>query len=311
MDRTFKFKIYFECSTNQIRDFIATNEFVSNDFINEVIKKIVDHKNEIKILLLAGPSSSGKTTTAYRINLFLKKYGIKSITFSTDNYYKDIDKISKDSDGNYEFEKIDALDLDMLQNDLLNLLDGKEVTIPTYNFIAGKKEYKTKAIKLDKDEIIIMEGLHCLNEVMTKKIDKKYKYKIYVSPFLPLGIDRHNHLSTMDLRLIRRIVRDNRTRGASVTDTLKYWEKVKNDEEVYIYNFQKEADVILNTALIYELGVLKVFAEPLLYSVSITSEFYEEARRLLSFLRLFFPISSELVPNYSVLREFIGGSIFY
>ena len=292
----------------KINELILTQELKAIKDMYNVVNEIIDKK--VKFILLAGPSSSGKTTTAKRLALLLKAFGIKSRMISTDDYFKNRDETPKDKDGNYEFEVIDAIDLKLFQSDMKKLFNKKTITPPKYNFAAGKKEFSNNSIKLEEDEIIIIEGLHCLNDKLLPNIDKNLKYKIYVSPFMALSIDRHNHISSLDLRLLRRIVRDNYTRGCNATDTLKSWNKVRHDESVYIYNFQNEANAIINTALVYELGVLKVLAEPLLQSVSIKSPYYEEAGRLISFLRSFCPITTENVPSFSVLREFIGGSIF-
>ena len=292
----------------KINDLILTQELKAIKDMYKVVKEIIDKK--IKFVLLAGPSSSGKTTTAKRLSLGLKACGIKSKLISTDDYFRDREETPKDKDGNYEFEVIEAIDLKLFQSDMEKLFNKKTIYPPKYNFAAGKKEFSKTSIKLDDDEIIIIEGLHCLNDRLLPNIDKKSKYKIYVSPFMGVRIDRHNHISSLDLRLLRRIVRDNYTRGCNATETLKSWHKVRHDESIYIYNFQNEADAIINTALVYELGVLKVLAEPLLQSVSIKSPYYEEAGRLINFLRSFCPITSENIPSFSVLREFIGGSIF-
>jgi len=188
----------------------------------------------------------------------------------------------------------------------LESLKGEEQEIPTYNFIAGKKEYNNNRVKLNKNSIVLIEGLHCLNDDLVPYIKDENKYKIYLSPFIPLNIDRHNYISTLDMRLIRRIVRDNKTRGRSVDQTIKEWQVVRAGEEKYIFPYIHQADVIINTALSYELGVLKIYAEPLLYSVALNSPYYEEARRLVNSLKGFYPISSEYVKDDSILREFIG-----
>ena len=193
---------------------------------------------------------------------------------------------------------------------MTSLLNGEEVNTPTYNFLTGKKEYNHKIIKLGDNDILLIEGLHCLNEELSKSIPYSRKIKVYISPFMPLSIDRHNHISTVDIRLMRRIVRDNRTRGYGVVDTLKSWDKVRNGETKYVFPYTNEANVILNTAYIYEIGVLRVYVEPLLYSVPIDSKYYNEARRLINELQMFFPIPSEYLSDNNVLREFIGGSYF-
>ena len=210
----------------------------------------------------------------------------------------------------HDFESIDLIDVELLNNHLEKLLNLEEVYIPTYNFALGKKEYNKNPIKIDDKTIILIEGNHGLNPRLLKNIDHSKTYKIYISPFLPLEIDRHNHLSTVDLRLIRRIVRDNQFRSVDVEQTLRSWNLVRKGEEEFIFPYMQNVDSVLNTSLIYELGVLKVYVEPLLYSIPVYSPLYEEARRLLEFLNIFLPISSEYVEKSSLLREFIGGSIF-
>lgn len=298
-------------SKSEIKEFILTNALIKNESMMQLASDIIDNKTPIKIILIAGPSSSGKTTSANKIKLFLKSFGINSVMLSTDDYFKEREETPKDHEGNYEYEVVEALDLELLQSDLEKLCNYEEINPPKYNFFTGKKEFGENKLKIRKGDIIIMEGLHCLNDELSSNIPRENKYKVYVSPFTALNLDRHNHISTIDLRLLRRLVRDNMFRGRSVEETLESWQKVREGEIELIFPYQGEADSILNTALIYELGVLKVFAEPILYSVPSTSQYYEEAKRLLSFLRPFFPISSELVENDSVLREFIGGSIFY
>lgn len=295
---------------NTIKEFVMQNKIITDEYLIDIVKQIVNSDRNIKLISIAGPSSSGKTTSAYRISLYLKTFGINSYIMSADNYYKERIDIPKDEDGEYELDKLEALDIDMLNNDLNKLINYEEVIMPEYNFFTGKKEIKGRRVKLKEGDVVILEGLHCLNDELSKDISLGNKFKIYISPFSGLCIDRHNHLSNVDVRLVRRIVRDNVFRGASVSDTIRIWQKVRRDEEKYIFPYQNEADAILNTSLIYELGVLKIYAEPILYSVPITSVYYEEARRLLGFLRTFFTISPELVDRDSVLREFIGGSIF-
>jgi len=192
----------------------------------------------------------------------------------------------------------------------MELLKGKEVPLPEYDFVHGKKIFNGKKIELQENSILLIEGLHCLNDDLIPYIDSKYKFKIYLSPFIPLNIDRHNYISTLDLRLIRRIVRDNRTRGKTVSDTIREWQVVRNGEEKYIFPYQKEADKVLNTALIYELGILKTYAIPILHSVNIQSEFYPESLRIINFLKYFFNIPVDTLPNTALLREFVGNGYF-
>ena len=232
------------------------------------------------------------------------------MTISTDDYFKERKDSPKDEKGNYNFECLDAIDIALFNSDLKKLINYEEIKMPTFNFITGKKEYKKPPVKLEKNMIIIIEGLHTLNENLTKSIDRKNKFKIYASPFTPLSLDRHNHISTVDMRLLRRIVRDNAHRGYNAEATLKNWVSVRNGEEKYVFPFQNDADIVYNTASIYEIGVLKTYAEPLLYSINSDSEVYEEATRLINFLKCFFAVAENYIPNTSILREFVGFSYF-
>lgn len=304
----FVYQINQKVMDGNISDIIRMAEVNYDNKLFNTAKNIISRK--VKYVMISGPSSSGKTTTTKKLSLTLESLGIKTLTISVDDYFKNRDDSPKNSDGTYNFECLEAIDVETLNKDLKDLILGKEVLLPIYNFKSGKREYQKNLTKLDNNTIILMEGLHCLNDNLTPEIPKKDKYLIYLSPFMPINIDRHNYISTTDLRLIRRMIRDNRTRGYDVSKTIDYWQSVRNGEEKYIFPYLDRADVILNTALVYELGVLKVFAEPILYSVLDTSPYYEEARRLIKFLSSYFPITSEYVSNNSVLREFIGGSIF-
>jgi len=294
-------------ANNKIRDFIKSCELVFNMNVANVVKEITNNRN-IKFVLIAGPSSSGKTTTTKRLSSYLSAHGYDPIRISIDDYFLDRELTPKDDVGQYDFECLTAVDLDLLTNDLEKLLNNEEINMPVYNFVAGKKEYHNNYIKLKENSIILIEGLHALNDDLLPRIDNKLKYKLYLSPFIPLNIDRHNYISTIDLRLIRRIIRDNQSRGFNINKTFHIWQNVRNGEEKNIFPYIHQADVIINTALPYEIGVLKVYVEPLLRSINIESEYYEEAKRLLNFLKIFYPISSEYVEGDSILREFIGGS---
>ena len=272
----------------------------------KVVDNIINNR-DIKFILIAGPSSSGKTTTNARIASYLEALGYDAIKISLDDYFVNREDNPKDEDGNYDFECLEAIDVKLFNEDLQRLLKGEEISLPVYNFISGKREYPKKYVKLNENSIFLIEGLHALNDKITAGIDNKYKYRIYLSPFIPINIDKHNYVSTIDLRLLRRIVRDNRTRGYDCLKTIDNWQRVRNGEEKYIFPYIHQANVIINTALAYEVGVLKIYVEPLLLSVGVDSIYYEEARRLIGFLNQFFSIPGEYVNDDSILREFIGG----
>lgn len=292
-----------------VDDLVLLSENIQNNSLFKIAETIYNNK-KLKLILLAGPSSSGKTTTSKKLELFLKGFGLNPIAISIDNYFVDRDKTPRLPDGSYDFESLNAINVELFNRNLKDLLDGKEVTLPVYNFITGKSELSDESIKLGEKEILIVEGLHALNEELTYSIDKKNKYKIYLCPLTVLSLDNHNRIRTTDNRLLRRIVRDNRTRGYSASDTLSSWGKVREGEEKYVFPFQDEADVIFNTSLIYELGVLKTYAEPLLYSVEENDPMYKEAVRLLNLLKNILPISNDYIPVDSIVREFIGGGYF-
>ena len=294
----------------KIKEFIELNEIKQNNDLLEIANKIQNNINDIKIVLIAGPSSSGKTTTCKKLALYLKSKGLNPFTLSTDDFFKDRKDTPKNEKGEYEYDIPEAIDIDLFNEKLDALLKGEETTLPTYNFLTGEKEYKHPPVSLKNRDLLIIEGIHTLNELLTSKIPRENKLKIYISPFTPLGLDRHNHVSTVDLRLIRRIVRDARTRGYNAVDTLKSWRNVRISEEKYIFPYQKEADIVLNTALIYELGILKTFAVPLLYNVNYKSEYYTEAKRIINFLKIFLNIPESALPETALLREFVGGGYF-
>ena len=290
-------------SDGKIDNFIKASELTFNDHISEVAKTIKNNA-DLKLILISGPSSSGKTTTTKRLSSYLETLGYNPIPISVDDYYKDEKEIKREQVENYEM--LEAIDVKMFNEDINKLMNGEEVYLPTYSFITKKKTRNATSIKMQEKSILLIEGLHCLNDELSIDIDNKHKYKIYLSPFISLGIDRHNYVSTVDLRLLRRIVRDNRTRGTKISDTIKTWQTVRDGEEKYIFPFIHQADKVINTAYAFEVGVLKVFAEPLLYSVGFDSPFYEEARRLINSMQVFYTISSEYIGRDSILREFIG-----
>jgi len=295
-------------SDGKIEDFIKKNDIMIDNNIMNVAENIIKLKK--RIIFLGGPSSSGKTTSSRKLSLYLNSLGKKTYKVSMDDYYKELEEIKPDKNGKRDFESLDAIDLKLFMSQMEELLNGKEVVLPRYIFSQAHKVFDGEAIKVEKDDIVIIEGLHCLNEEVSKNILKKDKYKVYVSPFTPLTLDRHNYISTTENRLLRRIVRDNRTRGVNVEKTLSIWQDVRDGEEKYIFPHTNEADIILNTSHIYEFGILKVYVEPLLYTVKMDSPYYDMARRLLDNLKIFFPISSEYLESDNVLREFIGKSEF-
>ena len=295
---------------NTIDDMIRVNEALHEKKIAYIADEIAKDKN-IKIILIAGPSSSGKTTFAQRLSIQLRVNGKKTYALSLDDYFVDRQSTPKDENGDYNFETIDALDLELFNEQLLSLMSCEEVIIPNYNFIEGKREYKRESIKLSNDHIIIIEGIHGLNEKLTMNIPQINMFKIYISALTQLNIDNHNRISTSDLRLIRRIVRDNTHRGNSVIKTMELWDNVVKGTEKYIFPYQENADAIFNSALVYELSVLKKYAEPLIMEIGEDSEFYAERQRLLKFFSYFMAIDDEsAIVNTSILREFIGGSCF-
>ena len=295
---------------SKIKEFIQLNEMRQNDNLRKIGDYINENKDKLKLILIGGPSSSGKTTTSKKMALELKSRGINPFILSVDDYFLERKDTPKDEKGNYEYDIIEAIDIDLFNEHLTKLLNGESVKIPSYNFVTGEKEYKNPSVSLKNRDMIIIEGLHTLNEKLTNSIKRENKLKIYISPFTPLGLDRHNHISTVDMRLIRRMVRDNSKRGYNAESTLKNWRIVRKAEEKYVFPYQTEADIVFNTALIYEIGILKTYAIPLLYSVKQDSEYYEEALRLINFLKGFFNIPVDILPNTSVLREFVGNSYF-
>ena len=294
---------------NGSKELILISEALHEKKIAEIAQKITEKEN-VRMVLIAGPSSSGKTTFAGKLGMSLKTNGLKPVTISVDNYFVERKDNPKDEQGNYDFECIEALDLELFNSQLVDLLNGKEVNLPTFNFTTGCKEYRGNKLKLEQDEILIIEGIHCLNDKLTNLIPKENKFKVYISDLTVLNIDYYNRISTTDTRLIRRIVRDNNFRGYTAEHTLKMWYSVNRGEQKNIFPYQEEADCMFNSSIVYELAVLKQFAMPLLNEIPKTSREYSEARRLITLLKYFEDMDASLVPNNSLLREFIGGSIF-
>lgn len=297
-------------STGKISDLIRIDETLQSNRLLMLSRRINENKDKIKIVLLAGPSSSGKTTTSRKLCMFLQSFGLHPKVLSMDDYFVEREENPKDENGNPDYECLEAIDLKLFDSQLSDLLKGKEVTIPTFNFALGKKEYRDK-LTLQSDDIIVIEGIHALDPKILTNIPRENKFKIYISPLTELNMDNQNRISTTDNRLLRRIIRDNRTRGYDVEHTLRSWASVREGEEKYIFPYQDEADYTINSALIYEIGVLKTYVEPLLYSVPNDSPYYEEAKRLINFLRLFLPIPADDIPQDSILREFIGNGCFH
>lgn len=292
-----------------VTDVVLLQEAAMEGRISEIARDIVSKPGR-KFIMIAGPSSSGKTSFSYRLSIQLRAFGLRPHPIGLDNYYKNRVDCPKDENGDYDFESIDAIDVEGFNKDMLNLLAGETVEIPTFNFKTGLREYKGDFKRLDENDVLVIEGIHGLNEKMSHSLPAESKYKIYISALTALNVDEHNRIGTTDVRLLRRIVRDNRTRGTSASGTLAMWKSVRRGEEKNIFPYQESADAVFNSALIYELAVLKVFAEPLLFGIGKDDPNYYEAKRLLKFLDYFLGITSEGLPNNSLIREFVGGSVF-
>lgn len=293
----------------EINELILVQEAIMEKRIAEIAEQIVEQKNK-RIVLIAGPSSSGKTTFSHRLSIQLVAHGMKPHPIAIDNYFVNREKSPRDEFGNYNFESIECVDMKQLNSDLNDLLVGKRVKMPTYNFLTGNREYKGNTLQIGKEDILVLEGIHCLNDRLTAQIPVENKFKIYISALNQLNVDEHNRIPTTDGRLIRRMVRDNRTRGISAKGTIASWYSVRKGEENNIFPYQEEADAMFNSSLIYELAILKQYAEPLLFGIQKGEPEYEEARRLLKFFDYFLGVNSEMIPKNSILREFIGGSCF-
>ncbi len=291
-----------------IGNLLLVQEALQEKRIAEIAERI--ERDQKKIVLIAGPSSSGKTTFSHRLSIQLRAHGMHPHPLALDDYFVNREDTPRDKDGNYDFECIEAIDRAQFNKDLNRLLAGEEVEMPHFNFHTGTREYKGNKMKLEADDVLVIEGIHGLNPLMTENLPDDSKFKIYISALTSLNIDQHNRISTTDGRLIRRIVRDARTRGNTAMDTIRMWTSVRRGEENNIFPYQEEADVMFNSALIYELSVIKQYAEPLLFAIPHEAPEYLEAKRLLKFLDYFLGVSGENVPQNSILREFIGGSCF-
>lgn len=295
-------------SSGHIEDLISLAEVYFNRELSSLSEKI--DKANVKMVLIAGPSSSGKTTVAKRLAVHLKSLGYNPHSISIDNYFLDISDRKKDKYGNYNFEGLDIVDVELFNKHMNKLLNKERVLLPSFNFVTGKREYKDNWLKLNDNDIIIIEGLHALNDALTLTVNREDKYKIYISPLTQINIDNYTHVHTSDVRKLRRIIRDKKRKGSCAEDILKMWSNIQLGEVNNIFPYQDDVDSVINSALIYEIGVLKTYVEPLLFNVSENSEEYAESLRLINFLRNFLPIPADTIPSDSILREFIGGSSF-
>ena len=307
-----------------IFDVGSLNEAITQGRMNEMIlmqealqeKQIGDIAEQIaarpdrKLVMIAGPSSSGKTTFSHRLSIQLRGLGLNPHPISVDNYFVNRVNSPRDENGNYDYEALECIDMEQFNADMADLLAGKTVELPQYNFVTGEREYKGDSMTLRNGDILVIEGIHCLNDRLSYALPKESKFRIYISALTQLNIDEHNRIPTTDGRLLRRMIRDARTRGSSAQDTIRMWDSVRRGEERNIFPFQESADVMFNSALLYELAVLKQYAEPLLFGIPQDAPEYAEAKRLLKFLDYFLGVGSENIPHNSMIREFIGGSCF-
>ncbi|MCI5640856.1 MAG: nucleoside kinase [Lachnospiraceae bacterium] len=296
-------------SQGRISELILVQEALQEKKIAQIAEQIASDPSK-KFIMIAGPSSSGKTSFSHRLSIQLQTLGLNPHPIALDNYFVDREDTPLDEDGNYNFECLEAIDVELFNKQMNSLLRGERVELPTFNFVEGKKEYKGDFKQLGKDDILVIEGIHGLNDKLSYTLPKESKFKIYISALTQINIDEHNRISTTDGRLIRRMVRDARTRGSSAARTIAMWPSVRRGEDQYIFPFQEEADVMFNSALIYELAVLKPYAEAILFGISKDAPEYIEAKRLLKFLDYFISVGSEEIPKNSLMREFVGGSIF-
>ncbi len=298
-------------SSGRVCDLIRVAEALQEKKIAQIADMIAFNKEKKKVILISGPSSSGKTTFAQRLSIQLRVNGLRPVTISLDDYFVDRNLTPRDENGDYDFEALEAIDVPLFNRHLSDLINGIEVEVPIFSFTKGCREKVGRKLKIDDDQVLIIEGIHGLNEKLTASIPKERKFKIYISALTSLNIDDHNRIPSTDTRMIRRIVRDYQFRGTSAINTIRRWPSVRRGEEKNIFPFQEEADVMFNSSLVYELGVLKTLAEPLLAEIDDSNPEYTEAKRLIKFLSYFLPIDSKEIPANSIIREFIGGSCFY
>ncbi len=299
-----------QIAQGNLQELILMQEALLESRIGEIAREI-HKKSSVKFVLIAGPSSSGKTTFSHRLSIQLKTLGMKPHPIAIDDYFVNRDQTPRDADGNYDFECIEAIDCKQFNEDMLGLLAGERVQLPRYNFKTGKREYKGEYKQLGADDVLVIEGIHGLNHKMTEQLADESKYRIYISALTTLNIDEHNRIPTTDGRLLRRIVRDARTRAMGAKQTISMWSSVRRGEEMNIFPYQENVDVMFNSALIYEIAVLKQYAEPLLLQIKLGEPEYIEAQRLLKFLEFFLNASREMIPYNSITREFVGGSCFH
>lgn len=297
-------------AAGRMQEIILTQEALFEERIGNLAEEIVRAGGK-KFVMIAGPSSSGKTTFSHRLSTQLTAKGLKPHPFPLDDYYIDRSKCPRDENGKLDLECLEALDIELFNHDMNELLAGKKVNLPIFNFKTGKREYKDKYMQLGPEDVLVIEGIHGLNDRLSYSLPVESKYKIYISALTQLNIDEHNCLPTTDGRLLRRIVRDARTRGSDARETIGMWDSVRRGEEKYIFPFQEGADAMFNSALIYELAVLKLYAEPLLFAIDKECPEYIEAKRLLKFLDYFLPMPGDCIAQNSIIREFIGGSCFH
>lgn len=295
----------------RVGDLIRVAEAFHEKKIAQIADLIAENKKKMRIILIAGPSSSGKTTFAQRLSIQLRINGLKPVAISLDDYFVDREFTPRDEKGELDFEALEAIDIKLFNEHLSRLIEGDEVELPTFNFKTGSREYRGNKLKIEKDQPIVIEGIHGLNDRLTSAIPKENKFKIYISALTQISVDDHNRIPTTDTRIIRRIVRDNQFRSHKAIDTLRIWPSVRRGEEKNIFPFQEEADVMFNSALVYELAILKKYAEPLLLQIDSSQPEYAEARRLIKFLSYFWPIQDIEIPLNSIIKEFIGGSCFH
>ena len=298
-----------QISEGNVGNIILAQEAIMEKGLGDIAAEIASRPDK-KLIMIAGPSSSGKTTFSHRLSIQLMAHGLKPHPIAVDNYFVERVNTPKDENGQYNFECLEAMDIELFNQQMSALLRGEKVFMPTFNFVTGMKEYKGNSLKLGPEDVLVIEGIHCLNDALSYSLPAENKFKIYVSALTQMNIDEHNRIPTTDGRLIRRMVRDARTRGASAQKTISMWPSVRRGEDENIFPYQESADVVFNSALIYELAVLKQYAEPLLFGIRPEDPEYLEAKRLLKFLNYFQGIDSNLIPGNSILREFIGGSFF-